>query len=161
MLGNFKLSPSSADFFQNPLFQKILLGTQSECQTVLTQIRTNILSVLICVQTVCKGYHQWQKSPLARKELKVACCCKYLSKEFSWKTIPLCHLQHKPITGPDCVIKVLIAYKCILNPKPIGIASANSMESDHRCTSRIYFDNAGDNVTLTLNSMTLTSQKPH
>ena len=26
------------------------------------------------------------------------------------------------------------------------------MESDHRCTSRIYFDNAGDNVTLTLYS---------
>ena len=29
----------------------------------------------------------------------------------------------------------------------------NSVESDHGCASRIYFDNAGDNVTLT-------SQKP-
>ena len=29
----------------------------------------------------------------------------------------------------------------------------NSVESDHGCTSRIHFDNAGDNVTLT-------SQKP-
>ena len=27
--------------------------------------------------------------------------------------------------------------------------SQNSMESDHGCTLRIYFDNAGDNVTLT------------
>ena len=27
--------------------------------------------------------------------------------------------------------------------------SENSVELDHGCTSRIYFDNAGDNVTLT------------
>ena len=42
----------------------------------------------------------------------------------------------------------------------IGTALANSVESDHRCTSRNYFDNAGDNVTLTLYSVTMTSQKP-
>ena len=35
-------------------------------------------------------------------------------------------------------------------PRPIP---RNSVESDHGCTSSIYFDNAGDNVTLT-------SQKP-
>ena len=35
-----------------------------------------------------------------------------------------------------------------------------SVKSDHGCTSRIYFDNAGDNVTLTLYSVILTSQKP-
>ena len=35
-------------------------------------------------------------------------------------------------------------------------ASANSMESDLRCTSTIYFDN----VMLTLHNVTLTSQKP-
>ena len=33
-------------------------------------------------------------------------------------------------------------------------------KSDHGCTARIYFDNAGDNVTLALYSVTLTSQKP-
>ena len=38
----------------------------------------------------------------------------------------------------------------------IGTASANSMESDLGCTSRVYFDN----VTLTLHNMTRTSQKP-
>ena len=46
---------------------------------------------------------------------------------------------------------------------PIGTASANpqnSVESDHGCRSRIYFDNAGDNVTLTLYNVTLTSHKP-
>ena len=41
-------------------------------------------------------------------------------------------------------------------PRPIP---RNSVESDHGCTSRIYFDNAGDNVMLTLYNVTLTSQK--
>ena len=43
----------------------------------------------------------------------------------------------------------------------IGTASANSEESDHRCTKRIYFDNdnAGDSVTLMLYNVTLMSQK--
>ena len=35
----------------------------------------------------------------------------------------------------------------------------NSVESDHGSTSRIYFDNAGDNVTLTWYNVMLTSQK--
>ena len=39
-------------------------------------------------------------------------------------------------------------------PQPIP---RNSMESDHGCTSRIYFDNADDNVTLTLYNVMLTS----
>ena len=38
----------------------------------------------------------------------------------------------------------------------IGTASANSVESDLRCTSRVYLDN----VTLTSHNVTLTSQKP-
>ena len=36
----------------------------------------------------------------------------------------------------------------------------NSVESDHGCTSRIYFDNAGDDVTLTIYNVTLKSQNP-
>ena len=42
---------------------------------------------------------------------------------------------------------------------PIRTASVNSVESDHRFTSRIYLDNADDNVMLTLYNVTLTSQK--
>ena len=38
----------------------------------------------------------------------------------------------------------------------IGTASANSVESDHGCTSRIYFDS----VTLMLLNVTMTLQKP-
>ena len=41
-------------------------------------------------------------------------------------------------------------------PRPIP---RNSVESDHGCTSSIYFDNAGDNVTMTLYKVALTSQK--
>ena len=39
-------------------FFLILSETLSGCQTVRIKIRTNILSVLIWVQTVCKGYQQ-------------------------------------------------------------------------------------------------------
>ena len=54
----FHASWWSADFFQNQLFQKILSGIPSECQTDWIQIRPDILSGLIWVQTVCKGYEQ-------------------------------------------------------------------------------------------------------
>ena len=46
---------SSADFFQNQLFRKILLGIPSECQANWIQISPDILSGLIWVQTICKG----------------------------------------------------------------------------------------------------------
>ena len=53
---------SSADFFCCFYFSKInffiLSGIPSECRTVWIQIRTDIQSVLIWVQTVCKGYQQ-------------------------------------------------------------------------------------------------------
>ena len=45
-------------FFQNQLFRKILSGIPSECETAWIQIRPDILSGLIWVQTVCKGYQQ-------------------------------------------------------------------------------------------------------
>ena len=48
----------SADFFQSQLFLKLLSGIQPECQTVKTQIRSDALSGLIWVQTVCKSYQQ-------------------------------------------------------------------------------------------------------
>ena len=54
VLGNF----SSADFFQNYFFRKILAGTHFEYHTAWIQIRAAILLVLIWVQTVCKGYQQ-------------------------------------------------------------------------------------------------------
>ena len=53
--GNFASLLSSADFFQNQLFRKILSGIPSECQTVWIQIRLDKMSSLILIQTVCKG----------------------------------------------------------------------------------------------------------
>ena len=55
---------SSADFFFKISFlKKTPIGTLTECQTVWIQIRTDILSVLIWVQTVCNGYQQMTKVP--------------------------------------------------------------------------------------------------
>ena len=49
--------------------KKTFSGTLSECQTVWIQIRTDIMSVLIWVQTFCKGYR-----------LKSSCsCCRLLT----------------------------------------------------------------------------------
>ena len=49
---------SFADFFQKQPFRKILSRIQSECRAAWIQIRPDILSGLIWVQTVCKGYQQ-------------------------------------------------------------------------------------------------------
>ena len=52
--GNLHAILSSADFFQNQLFIEInISGVPSECQIVWIQIRGDILTVLIWVQTVC------------------------------------------------------------------------------------------------------------
>ena len=68
---------SSADFFSKLTFkkikinfQKILSGTLKECQTVWVQIRTDIMSVLIGVQTVCKGYQQTTKVAASKEKVK-------------------------------------------------------------------------------------------
>ena len=57
---------SSVNFFDN-----FFSGTLYECQTFCIQIRTNILSGLTWVQSVCKGYQPMTKLPLARKELTI------------------------------------------------------------------------------------------
>ena len=57
---------SSVDVFQNQYFQDIISGIPPGCQTVLIQIRPNILSGLIWVQTVCNGY---QPTTLGGKEI--------------------------------------------------------------------------------------------
>ena len=44
--------------FLNHFFEKNISGIPSECQTVWVQIRPDILSGLVWVQTVCKGYQQ-------------------------------------------------------------------------------------------------------
>ena len=53
------------------LLPTFLSGIPSECQTVWNQIRPDILSGLILVQTICKGYHHM---PLVDKESKGFFC---------------------------------------------------------------------------------------
>ena len=55
---------SYADFKNN------LSGTLSECLTAWIQIRTDILSVLIWIQTVCKCYQQTTKVTARKKRVK-------------------------------------------------------------------------------------------
>ena len=63
---------SSADIFQNYYFQKSLSETLSGCQTVWTKIRTDIMLVLIWVQTVCKDYQQTTKVAVSNEVLIVS-----------------------------------------------------------------------------------------
>ena len=56
-------------FFKIKLFEKILSGIPSECQTVWTLIRPDDSSGLIWVQTVCQGY---QQPTLVDKELMLS-----------------------------------------------------------------------------------------
>ena len=62
---------SSADFFQSCLLKKILSGTLSECQTGWIQVRTDVLLVLIWVQTVCKGYQQTTKVAASKERVQI------------------------------------------------------------------------------------------
>ena len=60
----------SVDNFQSQLFQKLLSGTLSECQTVWIQIKPHIMLGLIWVQTDCKGYQQLTKFAAGRQIVK-------------------------------------------------------------------------------------------
>ena len=58
-------------FFKINFFKKYLSGIPSECQIIWIQIRPDILSGLIWIQTVCKGYQQTTKVATSWKELIV------------------------------------------------------------------------------------------
>ena len=45
-------------FLKVTFSKKNLSGTLSECLTALIQIRTDVMSILIWVETVCKSYQQ-------------------------------------------------------------------------------------------------------
>ena len=78
----------SADFFQSQLFQKIISRIPSQCQTVWIQIKPDILSGLIWVQTICKSYQQMTLVSLTdqlyicRKNLGPEHCALNLIKPF-------------------------------------------------------------------------------
>ena len=57
-------------FFRLTFFTKNLSGIPSECQTVWIQIRPNVLSGLIWVQTVCRCYQQMTKVATSGERVK-------------------------------------------------------------------------------------------
>ena len=75
-------------FFKITYFWKILSELPSECQTDWIQIRSDVLSGLIWVQTVCKGYQQttlWGKELTKRWQLGCLHCtnmCKLTPKRW-------------------------------------------------------------------------------
>ena len=79
LLSNFRLL--IVFFFQNHLFRKNLSGIPSECQTVWIQIRPDILSGLIRVQSVWKGY----------QHTRLHVVCKVLNQPWAYN-----------IKKPDC-----------------------------------------------------------
>ena len=66
------------------------------------------------------------------------------------------HIGNSSSTSRHITLKL----RCGIHSELPWPVPRNSVESDYRCTSRIYFDNAGDNMTLTLYNVTLTSQNP-
>ena len=100
MLGNFlSFCCRLQTYFQNKLFQKILSGALSGWQTVLIQIRTDILSVLIWVQTVCKGYQQTTKVATSKERFHII--HPIIFHTFLFTKYDLCHnyLNSQPASG--------------------------------------------------------------
>ena len=61
MLGNFACFFVAYGFILRLNFSKKISGIPSRCQTVWMEIRPDVLSGLIWIQTVCKGYQQMTK----------------------------------------------------------------------------------------------------
>ena len=79
---------SSTHFFSKLTFSKILSETLLECQMVWIQIRTVILSVLIWVQNVCKGYQQTTKFPASKERVN-----EYPNHMLLWEIWKLTHYK--------------------------------------------------------------------
>ena len=92
--GNFSCFYHLLTFFY-VTFSKILSEPLSESQTVWIQIRTDFLSVLIWVQTVCKSYQQTSscRFQVKRQEIQIWKCAAYLItiNKFKFK----CQLENK------------------------------------------------------------------
>ena len=100
-------------FFQNQLFQKILSGIPSECQTDWNLIRPDILSGLIWVQSVYKGYEQTTKLS-STDEFNVQLCPNAISMQFT-NLVKNCTIyMYSPFTRAitDCLCRDLNLCAC-------------------------------------------------
>ena len=86
--------------------------------------------------------------------LRTDCSLLFLCHKYS--EIRFLILTISPTTCCFHLVRIHTVFQSEL-PRPIpGL----SVESDHGFTSRIYFDNADEHVTLTLNNVAMTPQKP-
>ena len=95
---------SSVDFVFKSTFSKLFFRNATGVSNSLDPDQDRHLSGLIWVQTVCKGYQQTTKSPLAGKELKDRTKVKIISR-ISNKTSSKLHVafyknQHWTIIDP-------------------------------------------------------------
>ena len=92
--------------------------------------------------------------------LRVSCCPRNVYKDYSLINMQCSkHICFQTSEYDQEMPQSHITDQLMQSELPL-LVRLNSVESDHGCTWRIYFDNAGDNVTLMLYSVTLTSQKP-
>ena len=77
MLGNFACFFGICGFSFKMNFFKKIFQEYHQCQTIWIQIRPDVLSGLIRVQTVCKGYQQTTKVPTSWEKVnkKKNCWC--------------------------------------------------------------------------------------
>ena len=87
MLGNFScFCYRLLTFFKINFFEKFHLGTLLYgLQMVWTKIRTDIMSVLIWVQSICKGYQQMTKVAASKERVNPLHVWYYLSTAFLLK----------------------------------------------------------------------------
>ena len=83
-LGNFSCFCCRLLFSKSTFSKNIFQEHYSECQTVWIQIRTEVLLVMIWVQTVCKGYEQMIKVIANNEELKYNMLLNKLTSLSKW-----------------------------------------------------------------------------
>ena len=72
----FMLLLSSADFLEINFLKKNLSGALFECKMVRIRIWTHVLSILICIQTVFKGYQQMIKVAASKARVEWSHCAR-------------------------------------------------------------------------------------
>ena len=94
--------------------------TLPECQTVWTQIRTDMLLVLIWVQTVCKGFQQTAKVTTSKERIKgcsftLTFSWAWYCRDVVWKWIAIPAYTSKQTPPQLIVIFKQVAFNTKLN----------------------------------------------
>ena len=102
-------------FFKINFFQKNSLRKQSECQPVCILIRTDIFSVLIWVQTICKGHQKLEPSinGLVTDRNTKLCCWGFALALFQSTTAYNIYSKHTwvyTMIFSVCIVEYILSY---------------------------------------------------